>query len=418
MAGAYLGKLTGFSDLITMDMGGTSYDVCVIKDGRPELSSNYWLNRYRVALPMIDIHTIGAGGGSIAWVDKGGELRVGPGSASADPGPACYGLGGREPTVSDADVVLGYLNPHYFLGGRMKLDLELAKKAIEEKIAKPLGLSLMEAASGIFRIVNNNMTNAIRYVSVMRGRDPRDFALMAFGGAGPVHAGAQVKDLKIKTILVPKMASMFSAFGAVISDFKISHVRSFHMRSTDPKVETLNDLFQRMYDDALSLLGAGRKEVVRIDVDRFMDLRYIRQVHEVTVELAHGNQRLTLQDLERIFHIFHDRHQALYAFKRVNFPAEIINLRLDLVGVRKPVKLERIAASSEAPEASLKGERAVYFEELNEYVETKIYDGSHIRGGYVITGPAIVEEPETTIVIYPGQELELDPYQTYMIRVK
>ena len=416
VAAAYLGKLTDFSDLITMDMGGTSYDVCVIKAGRPELSSNYWLSRYRIGLPMIDIHTIGAGGGSVAWVDKGGGLRVGPQSAGADPGPACYGLGGRDPTVTDADVVLGYIDPNYFLGGRVKLDVELAKKAIEEKIAKPLGLSLMDASSGIFRIVNNNMNNAIRYVSVMRGRDPRDFALMAFGGAGPVHAGAQVRDLKIKTVLVPKTAPMFSALGAVLSDFKISRVQSLHMRSTDPKMEPLNDLFQRMYDEALTCLGAGRKDVVRIDVHRFMDLRYIRQVHEVTIEIPDGNRELTSEDLQRIISIFHDRHETLYAFKRPNFPVEIINLRLDLIGVRRPIELERIPSDGSAAGTALKGKRAAFFEELKEYVETPIYDGSRMRPGHVITGPAIVEEPETTIVVCPGQALELDPCQAYIIR--
>jgi N-methylhydantoinase A len=416
VAAAHLGNLTGFSDLITMDMGGTSYDVCVVKRGRPELSANYWLSRYRIGLPMIDIHTVGSGGGSVAWVDKGGGLRVGPQSAGADPGPACYGRGGEEPTVTDADVVLGYIDPDYFLGGRVKLNLELAKKAIEEKIAKPLGLSLMAAASGIFRIVNNNMNNAIRYVTVMRGRDPRDFALMAFGGAGPVHAGAQVKDLKIGTLLVPKTAPMFSALGAVLSDFKISRVQSLHMRSTDPKVELLNDLFRKMYDEALALLGIGRKEVVRIDVHRFIDLRYIRQVHEVTIEIPAGNKELATADLKEIFNIFHDRHDALYAFKRPEFPVEIINLRLDLVGVRNPIELERISANGARRRAALKGERAVYFEELKDYVNTAIYDGSLIRPGYVIKGPAVVEEPETTIVLCPGQELELNPYQTYVIR--
>ena len=416
VAAAHLGTLTGFSDLITMDMGGTSYDVCVVKRGRPELSANYWLSRYRIGLPMIDIHTVGSGGGSVAWVDKGGGLRVGPQSAGADPGPACYDRGGEEPTVTDADVVLGYIDPDYFLGGRVKLNQELAKKAIEEKIARPLGLSLMAAASGIFRIVNNNMNNAIRYVTVMRGRDPRDFALMAFGGAGPVHAGAQVKDLKIGTLLVPKTAPMFSALGAVLSDFKISRVQSLHMRSTDPKVELLNDLFRKMYDEAMALLGIGRKEVVRIDVHRFIDLRYIRQVHEVTIEIPAGNKELAAADLKEIFNIFHDRHDALYAFKRPEFPVEIINLRLDLVGVRNPIELERISANGAGQRAALKGQRVVYFEELKDYVETAIYDGSLIRPGYVIKGPAVVEEPETTIVLRPGQEIELNPYQTYVIR--
>jgi N-methylhydantoinase A len=416
VAAAHLGSLTGFNDLITMDMGGTSYDVCVVKQGRPELSSNYWLSRYRIGLPMIDIHTVGSGGGSVAWVDRGGGLRVGPRSAGADPGPACYGRGGEEPTVTDADVVLGYIDPDYFLGGRVKLDLELAKKAIEEKIARPLGLSLMDAASGIFRIVNNNMNNAIRYVTVMRGLDPRDFALMAFGGAGPVHAGAQVKDLKIGTVLVPKTAPMFSALGAVLSDFKISRVQSLHMRSTALRVAPFNDVFRKMYDEALALLGVGRKEVVRIDVHRFVDLRYIRQVHEVTIEIPSGNQDLSAEDLTRIFNNFHDRHEALYAFKRPEFPVEIINLRLDLVGVRSPVELPKVSANGAARGPALKGERAAYFEEAKDYLATGVYDGSRVRSGELIKGPAIIEEPETTIVICPGQEVKLGPYQTYVVR--
>jgi N-methylhydantoinase A len=416
VAAAHLGKLTGDKDLITMDMGGTSYDVCVIKDGVPELSSSYWLNRYRIGLPMIDIHTIGAGGGSVAWVDKGGGLRVGPRSAGAEPGPACYGLGGVEPTVTDADVVLGYIDPNYFLGGKIKLNAELAREAIEEKVAKPLGISLVEAASGIFRIVNNNMNNAIRYVSVMRGKDPRDFALVAFGGAGPVHAGAQIKDLKIRTILVPKTAPMFSALGAVLSDFKTSRVQSFHMRSTNRNVEALNEVFQRMYEEAISLLNRSRADLQRTDVRRYIDLRYIRQVHEVTVELPLGNKPLTLEDLDQIFNAFHDYHETLYAFKRPGFPVETINLRLDLVGVRAPVELERIKRNGGSPDSARKGTRGVYFDEWKDYVETPVYDGSRITPGYQIKGHAIVEEPETTIVILPGQTMELDPYHTYVIR--
>ncbi len=416
VAAAHLGQLSGHRDLITMDMGGTSYDVCVIKDGVPELSSNYWLNRYRIGLPIIDIHTIGAGGGSVAWVDKGGGLRVGPSSAGAEPGPACYGLGGAEPTVTDADVVLGYIDPNYFLGGKIKLNAALAREVIEEKVAKPLGISLIEAASGIFRIVNNNMNNAIRYVSVMRGKDPRDFALVAFGGAGPVHAGAQIKDLKIKTILVPKTAPMFSALGAVLSDFKTSRVQSFHMRSTASRVESLNEVLERMHREAVALLAKNRTVLVRTEVRRYIDLRYIRQVHEVTVELPQGNEALTGDGLEQIFNAFHDYHETLYAFKRPGFPVEIINLRLDLVGVRVPVEIERITSNGASPDSARKGTRGVYFDESKDYLETPVYDGSRIMPGYQLKGPAIVEEPETTIVILPGQTMELDPYQTYVIR--
>ena len=186
-----------------MDMGGTSFDVCLVQDGRPKTGTDQWMSRYRIAVPFIDIHTIGAGGGSIAWVDEGGALRVGPQSAGAHPGPACYGFGGQEATVTDADVVLGYISPESFLGGEMRLDAEAARQSIETRVAQPLEMSLLEAASGIFRIVNNGMSNSVRRVSLAKGYDPRDFALTAFGGGGAIHAGALVEDLGIQTILIP-----------------------------------------------------------------------------------------------------------------------------------------------------------------------------------------------------------------------
>ncbi|NIP97899.1 MAG: hydantoinase/oxoprolinase family protein, partial [Akkermansiaceae bacterium] len=192
VAGAQLGKLSGFENVITVDMGGTSFDVCLVEKGQPKTGTDQWMSRYRVAVPFIDIHTIGAGGGSIAWVDEGQALRVGPQSAGARPGPACYGLGGEEATVTDADVVLGYIDSASFLGGEMKLDPDMARRAIEERVAKPLSMSVTDAAAGIFRIVNNGMGNSVRQVSLSKGYDPRDFALTAFGGAGAIHAGALV----------------------------------------------------------------------------------------------------------------------------------------------------------------------------------------------------------------------------------
>ena len=228
VAGAEISSLSGYRDVITVDMGGTSYDACLVKDSEPATGTEAWVSRYRVATPMVDIHTIGAGGGSIAWIDDGGALRVGPQSAGAFPGPVCYGRGGTEPTVTDADLVLGYISPEYFLGGKMALDQDAARETIEKKIAGPLGTDVVEAASGIFRIANNSMSNAVRHVTVAQGRDPRDFAMCVFGGAGAIHAGAQAPDLGIKTILVPKAASVLSALGNQVSNFKITKVQRLH----------------------------------------------------------------------------------------------------------------------------------------------------------------------------------------------
>ncbi|MDP6561201.1 MAG: hydantoinase/oxoprolinase family protein, partial [Candidatus Binatia bacterium] len=224
---AHLGGLADYQNFITVDMGGTSYDVSLVQNLQPERTTASWFSRYRLAVPMIDIHTVGAGGGSIGWVDDGGALRVGPRSAGADPGPVCYGKGGKEPTVTDANLILGYLNAENFLGGEMKLKITQAAQAIEEKIAHPLKTDLYQAANGIFKIVNHNMTNAIRVVSVQRGHDPREFSLVAFGGGGPVHAAIQARELGIKRIIVPKTAATFSALGLLSADLVINKTRSY-----------------------------------------------------------------------------------------------------------------------------------------------------------------------------------------------
>jgi len=412
-AAVSVGAWSGYKDLIAVDMGGTSYDVCLIKNGRPDVGVDSWISRYRVATPMIDIHSIGTGGGSIAWIDDGGALRVGPKSAGSDPGPACYGRNGTLPTVTDANLVLGYLNPGTIGGGEIKLDIEAAKKAIEKEIAQPLGMSTEEAASGIFRISNSAMTNAIRYVSVSRGRDPRDFALMAFGGAGPVHMGVQAKDLGINTILVPKNAGVFCALGCIISNFKISKVKSFISRSNTIEIDDLNNIFDEIENDALELLEKT-PGVVETQLHRFIDMRYVGQTHEVTVPIRSRTKRVTELNLNKTIQDFHELHEQLYSFKRPDQTVEVLNVRSDLIGVRVTLKYRSTQFESEDPSPAFKGTRRVGFDQLG-LVETNIYDGTKIKPGNLITGPAIIEEPETTIVVYPQQEAMLDHYQTYVI---
>ena len=417
VAGAAVSALSGYRDVITVDMGGTSYDVCLVRDSEPESGTEAWVSRYRVATPMVDIHTIGAGGGSIAWIDQGGALRVGPQSAGAFPGPVCYGRGGTEPTVTDADLILGYISPEFFLGGRMGLDEEGARRVIEEKIARPLGMDVIEAASGIFRIANNAMSNAVRHVTVSRGRDPRDFAMCVFGGAGPIHAGSQAPDLGIKTILVPKAASVLSALGNQLSNFKITKVQSFIRRTDAIELEELNAVFAEMFARAEEDLGSQSK--VRETVTaRSVDIRYVGQTHEVTVPIRSRTRRVTQLNLSTALGEFHDRHEQLYSFKRPDHPSEVLTLRLDLIGMRDVARLRSESFEDEDPSPALKGHRQVFFQEQDGFLDTPVYDGSLVRPGQLIAGPAIIEEPDTTIVVRSGQEAMSDHYRTYVIEIQ
>ena len=417
VAGAEVSGLSGYRDVITVDLGGTSYDVCLVKDSEPASGTEQWVSRYRVATPMVDVHTVGAGGGSIAWIDDGGALRVGPHSAGAHPGPVCYGRGGTEPTVTDVDLVLGYISPDYFLGGRMHLDVEAARGAIEEKIAKPLGLDTIAAASGIFRIINNSMSNAIRHVTVARGRDPRDFAMCVFGGAGAIHAGAQASDLGIRTILVPKAASVLSALGNQMANFKITKVRSFIRRTDLISLEEINAVFAEMLELAEADLGRQEK-VSETMSQRYMDIRYQGQTHEVTVPVRSRTRRMTELNLATALNEFHDLHEQLYSFKRPDQPSEVLNLRLDLIGKRETTSLKSEAFGPEDPSDALRGRRDAFFLSRDGFVDTPVYDGEQLAPGHLISGPAIIEEPDTTIVVYPGQEAMADHYRTYVIEIQ
>jgi N-methylhydantoinase A len=319
--------------------------------------------------------------------------------------------------VTDADLVLGYISPDYFLGGRMKLDLDAARRAIEERIAKPLGIDTMEAASGIFRIVNNSMSNAIRHVTVARGRDPRDFALCVFGGAGAIHAGEQAPDLGIKTILVPKPASVLSALGNQLASFKITKVQSFIHPTDRIELDELNRVFAEML--ARAELDLGRQEKVRETItQRYMDIRYRGQTHEVTVPIRSRTRRVTELNLSTALNEFHDRHEQLYSFKRADQPSEVLNLRLDLIGTRDTISLRSEPFGPEDPSDALRGHREVFFLSRGGFERTPVYDGDKIASGHLVSGPAIIEEPDTTIVVYPGQEAMADHYRTYVIEIQ
>jgi N-methylhydantoinase A len=312
-------------------------------------------------------------------------------------------------------VVLGYIDPDYFLGGRVRLNGQAAADAISSRIAEPLGMSLEEAASGIFQIANSNMINAIRFVSVARGRDPHDFALLAFGGAGPVHAGAQVRDLGIRTVLVPKNASVLSAVGNLIANLKVSKVRSFFAETDKVDLDQLNAVFMQLHEEAEAALG-DRSRIREVIVQRFLDVRYGGQVQEVIVPVQARTRRLTQVNLSQTISEFHELHDQIYRFKRPEQVAEIVSVRLDMIGTREPIHFESHAFEDEDAGHARRGTRRVYFESTG-FVDAEVYDGEKIRSGNLITGPAIIEEPNTSIVVYPNQEAMLDQFLTYVIQV-
>jgi len=414
-----IGEDLNLSNIITVDMGGTSYDVSLIRDGKPAVSTNYWFSRYRVAVPMLDIHTIGAGGGSIAWVDSGGALQVGPQSAGALPGPACYGKGGTEPTVTDANLVLGYLDPGYFLGGEMKLDRQASETAIRERIAEPLGIGTIEAALGIFRIVNNNMASGIRFVSVQRGHDPRDFALVAFGGNGAVHAGLQAQELGIRKMIVPRIATAFSARGMLSSNIVITKMRTYIGSSANCDLEAVNALFGDMIDEVGGDFPASHRKspalTGEVRNNYSMDMHYKGETHEITVALSTSNGRVVQDDIDRAVEAFHAAHESLHTFANRGDTVYFMNLRLETVVFTRKPAASRLRGSRRDPAHALKSERMVYFEDASRPVNTRIYDGARLRAGNVMEGPCIIEEPATTIVVYPGMKARLTRADNYEI---
>jgi N-methylhydantoinase A len=417
-AASRLGSACGHPNVIGVDMGGTSYDVALIRDATPRTRSASWFSRWHIGLPMLDIHTIGAGGGSLAWVDAGGALRVGPESAGARPGPACYGLGGTAAAVTDAFLHLGYINPDFFLGGRIKLDPAAARAAIERAVAKPLGMTVDEAAFSIFRIVNNNMSNGIRYVSVAQGHDPRDFALMAFGGAGSVTAGVQARDLGIGKILVPRMAAVLCAAGELWADLRLTQLLSTAGPIDRLDAEAIGRALDALAAPARARLAA-LPGIADVAIERHAEMRYAGQVHELATPMPLPNGRGMAGTLAATAAAFHDLHHQLYAFAMREKPLEMIAVRQDVVG-RRAVAVPVAAASAAGPAAAaIKARRPVCFPSGTGFAwrEAPIYDGAKLAPGHAIQGPAVIEEVDTTIVLYPGDRARLNGYNAFEVDV-
>ncbi|MEA2499823.1 MAG: N-methylhydantoinase [Actinomycetota bacterium] len=422
VAGVGLGEDAKAPNVITVDMGGTSFDICMIRDGQPEVSTEAWMNRYRVAVPTLDIQTIGAGGGSIAWVDEGRKLRVGPQSSRAVPGPVCYGKGGTEPTVTDADLVLGRIAAGSVMGGGVRLDLDAATRAMATKIAEPLGTTAVAAASGVLRVVNSNMANGIAEVAMKRGHDPRDFALVAFGGAGPVHAAAVAAELGMWRVLIPRdKASVFSAYGCVLSDVRISKSRGLYARSSNLDVEWLAGLLPQTLDEARAEIE-GIDSIVSTRTDVLFEMHYKLQTHEIMVPAAlpqSGDMTLTAEAVDATFARFHEIHEQLFSFKKPEQEVELLGLQVDLWGLRDKPRAAPAASLANGARPTPTGYRRVYFDELGGFEdETPVFQGVAIGVDQVVEGPAIVEEPHTTIVVHPQMSLRAIDHSVYELKVR
>ena len=418
MAGIEYTSIQGYEDCITIDMGGTSFDAALIKDQTPLVTTEGEINRLRIALPMLGINTIGAGGGSIGWVDEGGLLRMGPQSAGSNPGPACYDLGGELPTCTDADLVLGYLNKDFFAGGKIRLDYDCAVRAITDKIAEPLGMDVVEAAAGMYRVINVNMASGVREVSVKRGHDPREFPLVVAGGAGPVHACMIAQELEIPVMIIPKESSIFCAAGMLMSDLKHDFVRTYSTPLHGMDVEKFRTLFNDMEKEATELLKSEHIPESAIRHIYSLDMRYVKQYHEVNVEIT--KETLTKGDLASIARSFHPEHNRLfgYSLEEEKTPIELINLRLLGVGRTVKPQFKQEAYDREDPKKAVKKKRKVYLPLEEQYAEVPVYDGHKLRYGNKVEGPALIEQVNTTTFVTPEYNVLCDRYGSYTMYLK
>lgn len=415
VAGVAVAAAQGFVDCLTVDMGGTSFDAALVQDSTPLVTREGWIARYRLAWPMLDIHTIGSGGGSIGWIDEGGLLRMGPQSAGASPGPACYGRGGTLPTCTDADLVLGYLNPDFFLGGRMALDLEASRKAIAEHVAGPLGMTVEQAAAGMHQVINVQMATGVREISVKRGIDPRDFPMVVAGGAGAIHAGFIAHELDMPIVLVPPDASVFCAGGMLRSDLRHDHVRTYRTRLSVLDPAHFLRQWEELGEEAVSVLGdeGVPKEQVRLRC--FAAMRYLRQHHEINVDV--DLEQVRAQGTAALAEAFHAAHNRLYGYslQDTGRDIEVLLLQLAATGLTTKPTVVRQELGSVHTEDCLKGRRQVWVPERGRFESVPIYDGEKMAFGNQVSGPAIIERIHTTIVVPSDYDLVVDRMGTHCV---
>jgi N-methylhydantoinase A len=409
----------GLANAIAFDMGGTTAKAGVIYEGTVLMTGSALIGGYAtglpVQMPMIDIQEVGTGGGSIARVEVGNALRVGPESAGAAPGPVCYGLGGTEPTITDANLILGRLGADRFLGGEMPLDLPAAKKALTEKVAVPLGIDPIEAAEGILRIATTKMAHVVRWVTTERGLDAADFALVAYGGAGPLHAAAVARELSIGTVIIPRAPGHFSACGMLVADLRRDFVNTWFKPLAEASFADIEAIFAEMERQGRETVGRGQS-LSGVEVRRSADMRYVGQEHAVTVELPIG--LFKNEDRAGIKALFDAVHHTRYGFSVANEKAEIVSLRSAVVGQLAKPPFEHIAKGNAEPDAAaFRGRRPVYFASTG-FVDTPTYDRLALKAGNRIAGPALIEEHASTTVMHPGDNVEVDAFGDLVITVR
>jgi N-methylhydantoinase A len=405
----YLGRHLGEKNLLSVDMGGTSFDVCVIDNGEIPTTIEHWENDQRVAIKMVDIASIGAGGGSMAKIDALGLLRVGPQSAGADPGPACYGTG-SDATVTDANLILGYVPADYFLGGEMKLDEKASRRAMKPLMER-LGLDEKGAAEAIFRTVNANMANKIAEVSTKRGYDIRNTIMIAGGGGGPIHGGFIADSLGVRRVVIPPVAALYSAFGMFAMDIGQDYARSFVSRAANADVQALNRVYAEMETEAHASFRAHGVAASDVVFKRSADMRYVGQFHEVEIDFTGG--KITRESAEAAAAAFARKHEELYTFAMPWKAVEILTLRLKASTPNAPFALPQVEQGGVDPKRAFKRRRTCRFNGRD--IDTPVYDGEKVLAGNVIPGPAVIEETTTTVVIPATYVCSVDKYKNYIL---
>ncbi len=425
MAAIFLAEHLGITDVMSFDMGGTTAKAGTILNGVPLVTTEYEVggkihagriikgSGYPVRYPFIDLAEISAGGGTIVWVDKGGALRVGPISAGAEPGPACYGLGGENPTITDANLLLGRLNQKYLLGGQMKIHIDLSKRAFKDRITKEIGIDPVEAAIGAIKIANSLMSKIMRIVSVERGIDPRDLSLIAFGGAGPMHACALAEELEFDKIVIPRVPGLFSALGLLAVDFKHTFLKSIRRNVDEIAPEILETEFKKLEAMGMSTLKEEGIPEEKIVFRRYADMRYWGQGYELLVPCEVINDE---QDIRRLVERFHKAHEGKYGYSMPDEAVEIINLRVEAIGIMEKPRFRKIKKKAMKLDDALLEKRLVYFEYENDFIETPVFIREKLAAGINIEGPAIIEQYDTTTVIYSGWRAFIDDYGNIILQ--
>jgi len=431
VAAASIGSELGYPNVISFDMGGTTAKASLIRDGQPNITKDYSVggaaqsgagafggaSGYPIRTPVVDLVEIGAGGGSIAWVDSGGALRVGPQSSGADPGPVCYGLGGKEPTITDANLILGRLDPNYFAGGEMTLDTEAANNAISEYCAEPLGLSIEAAAHGIVEIANTAMVNALRLVSVQRGHDPRDFILMGFGGAGPAHVVRLAEQAGIPQVLIPAEPGTTSALGLLVTDVRMESSATLIERSDQIELSKITNEFERLENSGRIAHSSAASASGEPIFERSIEMRYWGQSFELSVPVP-DRKIIDADWMSELIESFHESHNTAYGFRADDEPVELVNLRLTTIGKIARPQLRKLDIISPNAKVAIKGKRPVYFgtdSSEGGVIHTTVYDRPKLPAGSVFNGPAIVEEPDCTTVIQPSWSVTVDDFGNLLI---